>query len=55
MRPQGCRNIRLFGEAKAQFHAPDTGRQLLYDNPRRLRDPWRALGRDLEQHQLIVQ
>src|SRR5438477_2504616 len=45
MRAQGCRDIRLFGEAEAQFHSPDTGRQLIDNNPGRLRYPWRALGR----------
>ena len=55
MRLQRCRHVRLFGEAKAQFHSPDTSRQLLNDNPGRLRYPWRALGSYLQQHEPLVQ
>src|SRR3954468_17878237 len=43
MRPQRHRDIRLLGEAEAQFDAPDAFRQLFNDNPGVLRHSRRTL------------
>jgi hypothetical protein len=55
MRPQRRRDIRLLGEAEAQFDTPDPFRQILNNNPGVLGHPRSALGGYLQQHQLVVQ